>query len=604
MCFCWGTLQREPFQGTFSQGGIFTNKMASACFRNNPNIFTDFLKTLLTRNNLLYELTQIPNESVRVLWSRSNLVVKVTDSWQARQELEPVPLKTRRVGVDARYLSKRIRPPVGVVSLKAALHILDDSVGKVALHWRFSKMDCEILNENKCFTFMWIIENFSYSWQNIREYISSPTFIVGQMQKTKWRLNLYPKGDEEEAKGFISFHLRRVEDCHGPESLDIHFDLSFLATDDSVLVTTDTVQESFSKGKCWYADKFVKCDEVLKIRRNVYLPGNVLTARCRMWNNIQEDTEYGHCFARTRIGVQRKLLVWNIKQFSSFQGSQSKIFSTSAGQSMITCKFFPSSGQNSKSFIFEVCAHDQMLKTVNVRLYLVDCSRNRTECLNEEFIFTETIRTALFTLKLSKEAVLKNKNRYLPNDILQLYCEWDIITGIVLQEIEKTIYGNLLSIQDWNSTSDGFKSKKIRLDSKHVLEENLETLYKENVLCDTKLKTKTGSFPAHKNILSARSPVFQKMFTNDMREKNSECVDIEDLDDGTVQRLLLYIYTATLQDLQWDSACNLYAAADKYEILSLKSECTFFLKDNLSQDNCCDLFILADLHQDEDLKCN
>ncbi|GFY66260.1 speckle-type POZ protein-like B [Trichonephila inaurata madagascariensis] len=268
----------------------------------------------------------------------------------------------------------------------------------------------------------------------------------------------------------------------------------------------------------------------------------------------------------------------------------------------MTCNFFPSSGRYSKIFIFEVTAHDQMLKTVNVRLYLVDCSRNRTECLNEEFIFTETIRSALFTLNLSKEELMKNKNRYFPNDILQLYCEWDIITGIVLQEIEKTIYGSLISIQDWNLTSDGFKSKKIHLDSKHVLKENIESLYKENVLCDTKLKTKTGSFPAHKSILSARSPVFQKMFTNDMREKNSECVEIEDLDDDTVKRLLLYIYTATLPDLLWDSACKLYAAADKYEILSLKCECSSFLKDNLSQDNCCDLFILADTHQDEDLK--
>ncbi|GFY43696.1 hypothetical protein TNIN_402661 [Trichonephila inaurata madagascariensis] len=92
------------------------------------------------------------------------------------------------------------------------------------------------------------------------------------------------------------------------------------------------------------------------------------------------------------------------------------------------------------------------------------------------------------------------------------------------------------------------------------------------------------------------------MFENDMREKNGECVDIEDLDDDTIQRFLLYMYTDTLLYLQWESAYNLYVAADKYEILSLKSECSSFLKDNLAQDNCCDLLILADMHQDEDLK--
>ncbi|GFY68314.1 TD and POZ domain-containing protein 3 [Trichonephila inaurata madagascariensis] len=117
-----------------------------------------------------------------------------------------------------------------------------------------------------------------------------------------------------------------------------------------------------------------------------------------------------------------------------------------------------------------------------------------------------------------------------------------------------------------------------------------------------KLKTKTRTFPAHKFILGARSPVFKAMFTNDMKERNSECVNIEDLDDDTVQRMLQYMYTATVPDLQWDSACNLYTAANKYVILSLKSKCSSFLKDNLSTDNACDLLILSDMHQDEDLK--
>ncbi|GFQ64397.1 tdpoz1 [Trichonephila clavata] len=66
--------------------------------------------------------------------------------------------------------------------------------------------------------------------------------------------------------------------------------------------------------------------------------------------------------------------------------------------------------------------------------------------------------------------------------------------------------------------------------------------------------------------------------------------------------MLLYIYTATLPDLQWDSACNLYAAADKYEILGLKSKCSSFMKDNITIDNVLDLLILTDMHQDEDLK--
>ncbi|GFQ71295.1 tdpoz2 [Trichonephila clavata] len=461
-------------------------------------------------------------------------------------------------------------------------------------------MDCEILSENRCFTFTWIIENFSYSWLKIGEAISSPVFVVDTMGKNKWRLLLYPEGDEEKTKEFISFYIRREEDCKGPQNVVINFELSFLATDDSVLMKTNTVKQSFARGKKWYADRFVERDEVLQIRRKDYLPGNVLTARCRMWHD-NEETNYGHCCARTRIGVERKSFVWNIKQFSSFRESLCEIAPTS-DQSMITLKLSSIRGQNSERFVcVEVYANDQ-LKISTFRLYLVDSSGDRTECLDDEITFDQHIKTASFILTFSKEQLMKNKNRYLPNDVLQLYCECDTATGNMLEEIEKASYGCLSSIQEGNITSNNLKSKKVFLDPTRILKENLEFSYTENLLCDTKLKTKTGLFNAHKFILGARSPVFKAMFTTDMREKNNECVTIEDLDDDTVQRMLLYIYTATLQDLQWDNACNLYVAADKYEILSLKNECSFFLKDNLSEDNCCDLLILADTHQDEDLK--
>ncbi|GFY43697.1 hypothetical protein TNIN_402671 [Trichonephila inaurata madagascariensis] len=219
--------------------------------------------------------------------------------------------------------------------------------------------------------------------------------------------------------------------------------------------------KSLFKGRGWGRYKFVKRDEVLKIKRKDYLPGNVLTARCRMWNNIKESTEYGHFFARTRIGVERRSFLWNIKLFCSFLESLCEIALTSTELSMITMKLFPSSGRNRKTFILEVCAHDQMLKTSTFRLYLVDSSGNRTECLNDEFVFTETIRPALFTLNFSKEELMKNKNRYLQNDALQLYCECDIATGTVLQEIERASHGCLPSIQDGNLTTNDLESKKV-----------------------------------------------------------------------------------------------------------------------------------------------
>ncbi|GFY46574.1 hypothetical protein TNIN_64811 [Trichonephila inaurata madagascariensis] len=350
----------------------------------------------------------------------------------------------------------------------------------------------------------------------------------------------------------------------------------------------------------WGVVRFVPLEQVVKNKD--YLPGNVLTVRCRMWYRNVANI-YGHCFASTLIYVERRSFMWNIRQFRSFHESVCEITTASDVQSVISLKFYPSSGKNSETFIcVQVCAHNPNLKTSTFRLYLMDISGNRTECLNDEIVFHASNTTALFKLSISKTELIRKKNRYLTNDTLNLYCECNFATGIMLESIEKINYGCSTSIHEGNFTCGDHKSKKMCRNSTKTLKENLESVYKENLLCDTILKTKTGSFPAHKIILSARSRVFKEIFIHDERPKNSEYVYIEDLNDDTVQRLLLYMYTATLLDLQWDSACNLYAAANKYEIASLKSDCSSFFKDSLSNENASDILILADRYKDEDLK--
>ncbi|GFY71948.1 TD and POZ domain-containing protein 5 [Trichonephila inaurata madagascariensis] len=116
------------------------------------------------------------------------------------------------------------------------------------------------------------------------------------------------------------------------------------------------------------------------------------------------------------------------------------------------------------------------------------------------------------------------------------------------------------------------------------------------------LRTNTTTIPVHTQILGARSSVFKAMFSNDMKEKTKGCVDVTDVDDETVRRMLLYMYTDKLDDLQWESASQLYAASDKYDIASLRNKCTAILQAKLLPTNACQILSLADLHQDKALK--
>ncbi|CAL1293164.1 unnamed protein product [Larinioides sclopetarius] len=198
---------------------------------------------------------------------------------------------------------------------------------------------------------------------------------------------------------------------------------------------------------------------------------------------------------------------------------------------------------------------------------------------------------------------MENKILYLPNDVLSLYCEYVYSEGNILYEycghgvIAPDITYKV--VESRNMQDVGVKE----IQNPSVLVNDFKFMYNDAIFCDMEIRTLTKTFPAHKAVLSARSPVFRSMFSNNMKEKNSGHVNITDIEDDTVHRMLLYMYTDSLKDLQFESASKLYVAADKYQIPSLKSRCSFFLKENLSPTRSSEILILSDQHQDIDLKC-
>ena len=60
---------------------------------------------------------------------------------------------------------------------------------------------------------------------------------------------------------------------------------------------------------------------------------------------------------------------------------------------------------------------------------------------------------------------------------------------------------------------------------------------------DVNLNIRGREFPAHKNILAARSEVFAAMFQHPTKEKLSNQIEIEDIEPEVFQELLRFIYT-------------------------------------------------------------
>jgi len=108
-------------------------------------------------------------------------------------------------------------------------------------------------------------------------------------------------------------------------------------------------------------------------------------------------------------------------------------------------------------------------------------------------------------------------------------------------------------------------------------------------------------FPVHKVMLSARSPVFQAMFQNPLKESKQNRIEITDLDEQSAQQLLEFIYTGIAPPLA-DFSLGLLAAAEKYQISSLKPICESSLEKKLTVGNVLQILQFAELYSAQKLK--
>ncbi len=102
---------------------------------------------------------------------------------------------------------------------------------------------------------------------------------------------------------------------------------------------------------------------------------------------------------------------------------------------------------------------------------------------------------------------------------------------------------------------------------------------------------------AHKQILSARSPVFAAMLgTSGMKESTQNRVDIQGIPVEIFEALLCSIYTDRVDFDQIINVGDLLVAANKYLLPLLKFECQLVLSDRIKKENCSEMLLLADLH--------
>ncbi|GFS53213.1 protein maternal effect lethal 26 [Nephila pilipes] len=125
--------------------------------------------------------------------------------------------------------------------------------------------------------------------------------------------------------------------------------------------------------------------------------------------------------------------------------------------------------------------------------------------------------------------------------------------------------------------------------------------YENEILTDVQLVSEGQTIKAHKFILQSRSVVFKRMFEHNTTEQNGT-IEITDVDYLVLKSLVWYMYTGVVQKLPYEEVCDLYEAADKYDVFFLARECSEILQSFIGYDTVCRILVLASLHNDAALK--
>lgn len=301
-----------------------------------------------------------------------------------------------------------------------------------------------------------------------------------------------------------------------------------------------------------------------------------------------QDDSVNEFYGSTKINVIKLKYEWKVHNFSvcpkkTGEFISSPKFSAPNDDIQWNLDLYPKGHESDcKDFVSVFLKFTQTEKTkeveVKMKFYVLDKQEKKhCQC---QFEFHYEASTGYGHGKFMKRSEIKGNENLLPNDCLTLVCEFTASRNII------------------NGKSQPNYSKRQR---QLKILSNQESFLNNQEFYDVKLVAAGKKFCAHKAFLAAQSPVFLRMFNNDMKEKNENQVELADVDAEVLEELLLFIYSGKIKNM----AINVYgllAVADKYAIEELKSMCKEYLCSNLNIDNVVNVLSLADLHNAVDLK--
>ncbi|KAF2311064.1 hypothetical protein GH714_019331 [Hevea brasiliensis] len=209
--------------------------------------------------------------------------------------------------------------------------------------------------------------------------------------------------------------------------------------------------------------------------------------------------------------------------------------------------------------------------------------------------FGRALESGPYTLKYRGRVIngflreLKETSDYLKDDTLVIRC----CVGVV------------------KSQTEGPKAYTIAVPPSDI-SKHFGKLLESGKRTDVNFEVDGEVYAAHKLVLAARSPVFRAQLFGPLKDQNTECIKVEDIEAPVFKALLYFIYRNTLPDMEelfglnskWAStlmAQHLLAAADRYALERLRLLCEAKLCEDVAINTVATTLALAE-HQCLQLK--
>ncbi|XP_022138584.1 BTB/POZ and MATH domain-containing protein 2-like [Momordica charantia] len=204
--------------------------------------------------------------------------------------------------------------------------------------------------------------------------------------------------------------------------------------------------------------------------------------------------------------------------------------------------------------------------------------------------YTLKYRGSMWGYKRYFKRTLLETSDFLKDDCLEIHC----VVGVV------------------KSHTEGPKIYSITAPPSDI-GQHFGNLLEGGKLTDVNFEVDGETFAAHKLVLAARSPVFRAQLFGPLKDHNTECIKVEDMEAPVFKALLHFIYWDVLPDMQeivglntkWASTLmsqHLLAAADRYALDRLKLLCEAKLCEDVAINTVATTLALAEQHHCFQLK--